>query len=273
MNTVPGRTVMQTDLCSYIVRPQPKVTLLNATPEWVVAQATKGYTGVYTATPISLEEQNKFWQELGDTKLKGPLEMATTFWLIEDVTRAFTHQFARYRIGVSMVQESQRFSKQVGKLARIMIPDRVVNNSSAMEEYVESCETAMRAYYAMLDAEGVETQDARGLLPTNICTRLYTTIAMTGLAHMYEQRHCCQAQDSGAGENGEWKQVVQMFKRELQHQGYYHYANTLKAPWEDPRCTNCGFGASFDRPCSYQGKFDSNLVKLYDAFQSTTAPE
>lgn len=264
MKTIPGSTIMETELCTYIVRPQPKVWLLSATPEWVVAKATKGYTGIYTTEPISMEEQIKFWQELGDTKLKGPLEMASTFWLIEDVTRAFTHQFARYRIGVSMVQESQRFSKQVGKLARIMVPDRIVNNSSAMEEYIESCETAMRTYYAMLEAEGVETQDARGLLPTNICTRLYATIAMTGLTHMYEQRHCCQAQDSGAGENGEWKQVVTQFKQELKNYGYLNYARSLKAPWEDPRCTNCGFGASFDRPCSYAEKFRENLIRLYE---------
>ena len=120
----------------------------------------------------------------------------------------------------------------------------------------------MRTYYAMLDADGVETQDARGILPTNICTRLYTTIAMTGLAHMYEQRHCCQAQDSGAGENGEWKQVVTQFKRQLEMNNFPYYAKSLKAPWEDPRCTNCGFGAQFDRPCSYQDKFDANLDQL-----------
>lgn len=255
-------SIIQTELCTYLLHAQPKVTLLDATPEWVVAQATKGYTGHYSPEALSPREQAQFWEELGNTKLKGPLEMASTFWLIEDVTRAFTHQFARYRIGVSTVQESQRFSKQVGANAKIMVPSRVVNNAGELESFIEGCETMMHTYYAMLDAGNVQVQDARGILPTNICTRLYTSISVPALKHIYEQRYCCQAQDSGAGEQGEWKQVVRQMKEQLVLKGRPHYAALLEAPWENPQCTNCGFGASFDRPCSYQDKFDANLRKL-----------
>lgn len=253
----PDVQVMSTELCTYILRAQPTATLLYATPEWVVAQATKGYTGHYSTDPLSPEEQNKFWQELGATKLKGPMEMANTFWLLEDVTRGMTHQLARYRLGTSMVQESQRFSQQVGSLARIVIPTNIVNNSSAMEEFVDGCEAAMRAYFVMLDADGVETQDARSLLPTGICTRLYLNVSVLSLAHMYEQRHCCQAQSE------EWEPIVKQFKNELTAKGFQHYADSLKAPWEYPTCVSCGFGASFDRPCKNAPKFAKNLENLY----------
>lgn len=266
------QTTISTDLCTYLLHAQPRVTLLHATPEWVVAQATKGYTGVYTAEPMSQNEQNIFWEELGNTKLKGPLEMAQTFWLIEDVSRAFTHQFARYRIGVSAVQESQRFSKQVGANARIMVPSRVVNSPGELESFIDSCESMMQAYYAMLESGNVQVQDARGILPTNICTRLYANIAVNSLAHIYEQRYCCQAQDSGAGENGEWKQVVRQMKEQLTAKGFAQYAKLLTAPWENPQCTSCGFGASFDRPCSYQSKFDGNLVKIYQSLEDKWYP-
>jgi len=245
-----------TNNCTYLLGAQPVVTLLNATPEWVVAQATKGYTGVYTASPMAKEDQELFWEELGATKLKGPLEMANTFWLIEDVSRAFTHQIARYRIGFSMVQESQRFSRQEGELARIMVPSNIAHNSE-LERFIDGCETAMETYFAMLGTEGVETQDARAILPTNICTRLYATIAVNSLAHIYEQRHCCQAQA------GEWTSVVRQFKEKLLDNDYPHYAGVLQAPWENPNCTSCGFGASFDRPCRNQKLFDANLEKLY----------
>lgn len=250
-------TVLTTNLCHYILTAQPKVTLLYATPEWVVAQATKGYTGHYSPEALTPEEQALFWKELGATKLKGPMEMANTFWLVEDVTRGMTHQLARYRLGFSMVQESQRFSKQTGNLARIVIPTNVVHSASAMEDFVEGCEAAMTAYFTLLESEGVETQDARSLLPTGICTRLYANISVLSLAHMYEQRHCCQAQSE------EWEPVVKQFKQELLDKGFHQYAKTLIAPWEDPNCVSCGFGASFDRPCKRKSLFEKNIVNLY----------
>jgi flavin-dependent thymidylate synthase len=256
MNTI------ETESCTYILTPTPKVTLLQATPEWVVAQATKGYTGHYSAEPLTLEEQEEFWAELGATKLKGPMEMANTFWLIEDVTRAFTHQFARYRLGVSFVQESQRFSRQVGKLARIAVPTNIANSSSDLESFIEGCETAMRTYHTLLDG-GMATQDARAILPTHICTRLYAMISMKSLVHIYDQRQCCQAQNSGKGEKGEWRQLVDQMKQQLEANNFPHYAAALIAPWEDPRCTSCGFGAQFDRKCSFADKFAKNLENLY----------
>jgi flavin-dependent thymidylate synthase len=247
---------IHTNQCLYFLNPQPKVTLLHATPEWVVAQATKGYTGHYSSEKLSEEELNLFWKELGATKLKGPLEMASTFWLIEDVTRAFTHQFARYRIGVSMVQESQRFSYQDKNLAHIAVPSNIAKDGEKTEMFIDSCETALSTYNQAIK-QGVAIQDARALLPTGICTRLYATISMNSLAHIYSQRKCCQAQAD------EWSKVVDQFKAELEAHTLYHYAATLIAPWEDPRCTNCGFGAAFDRPCKNAKLFEANLEKLY----------
>lgn len=253
---------IETEHCTFLMEPQPKATLLHATPEWVVAQATKGYTQHYSSEPLSQAEIDQFWWELGETKLKGPLEMAQTFWLIEDVTRAFTHQLARYRLGTSMVQESQRFSRQTGRLARIVVPFNVVHNSLALEEFMDKAEQAMVAYEIMANTPGVQVQDARGILPTNICTRLYLSVNLSSLRHIYSQRYCCQTQDSGRHENGEWKQVVRQMKDELILRGFPHYAGVLEAPWEEPTCVSCGFGASFDRPCSYQSFFDANLKEL-----------
>lgn len=244
-----------TDHCTFLLGPQPKATLLFSTPEWVVAQATKGYTGHYSSEPLTEQEVQTFWQELGATKLKGPLEMAQTFWLVEDVTRAFTHQLARYRMGMSMVQESQRFSVQEGIRAKIMIPQNVTR-SGELEAFIESCEQAMIGYHTAILA-GIPVQDARAYLPQHICTRLYVNFTMSSLAHVYDQRSCCQAQE------GEWEILIQQFKQELWDKGFIHYHDTLMAPWENPTCTSCGFGAAFDRPCSHKAKFDRNLENLY----------
>lgn len=250
----------------YLMGPDPKVSLLYATPEWVVAQATMGYTGKYQAEPLTKEQQETYWKELGNTKLKGPLDMATTFWLIDEVTRAFTHQLARYRLGTSMVQESQRFSIQfateapsVGNVAKIMVPSKVVANDQ-VEQFIDGCEPAMEEYHRLI-ARGAEAQDARAVLPTHICTKLYLSMNMSALAHVYEQRSCCQTQ--GSGDKGEWELVVKQMKTQLHEQGFKHYAATLIAPWENKNCVTCGFGANFDRPCKNKAKFDANLDALY----------
>lgn len=255
-------TFIQTEFAKYLLGPQPKATLLHATPEAYIAQATMGYTGVYQATPLTQAQQETYWRELGETKLKGPLEMATTFWLVENVTRAFTHQLARYRLGTSMVQESQRFIVQATyevhdphNTAIIMIPTATIT-AGRIEEFIEKCDLAMSEYHSQIH-EGVPVQDARALLPTHICTRLYLSVNLAALAHIYEQRTCCQAQ------HGEWSEVVSQFRNQLKDKGFPHYANTLTTPWQNPNCITCGFGANFDRPCKYQGMFDANLDAAY----------
>lgn len=254
-----------TENCVYLLGPKPKATLIEATPEWVVAQAVKGYTGVYNNEAMSIDEQHAFWDELGSTKLKGPLEMAQTFWLIEDVTRAFTHQLARYRIGTSMVQESQRFSKQSAGKARIMVPVNTVRGLSTLEEavapvslesFIDTCELMMQEYHTRVAAGG-DIQDARAILPTHICTRLYLSVNVASLAHIYNQRQCCQAQ------HGEWTDITVQMRSQLDANGYQHYAGTLQAPWEDPNCITCGFGANFDRPCQFKEKFEQNLINAF----------
>ena len=135
-----------------------------------------------------------------------------------------------------------------------MIPSKVVT-SEEYENFVEASEIAMSTYHSMT-ASGIAVQDARAILPTHICTRLYLNVSILTLAHIYEQRSCCQAQE------GEWESVILQAKAELQEKGFPHYAASLKAPWEDKKCVSCGFGASFDRPCKNQRKFDQNLVDL-----------
>lgn len=247
---------IQTQHASYLLGPQPKVTLLHATPEWVVAQATKGYEGVYTAEPMTEEEQARYFKELGETALKGPLEMATTFWLIEAVTRGFTHQLARYRIGTSEVQESMRFSIQDASRAQIMVPPAIGRDEDGQESFIDIGEAAMDFYNTSI-ANGVPTEDARAILPTNICTRLYLSVNVKALVHIYRQRSCCQAQ------HGEWGSVIRQMREELINKGFRHYAYALLAPWEDKNCITCGFGANFDRPCKHAHLFEANLDAAY----------
>lgn len=243
----------------FLYGPAPKVTLLHATPEWIVPTTTRGYTGVYSPE-IEGWEVEKFWDELGATKLKAPLEMANTVWLIEDVTRSFTHQIVRYRTA-SVVQESLRFSIQDGYKAVVMVPETVLRDPVQMENFCEATEAAFEEYQYMIGI-GIPVQDARSVLPHGTCTRLFFGVDVRTLVHIYDQRMCCQAQGSGAGESGEWTSVMGQMRGQLAEKGFPNYAMQLKAPWEDPLCIDCHFGASFDRACSYKDRFSENLTRL-----------
>ena len=237
----------------FFLRPKPLVTLVDLSDPRVVGMATRGYAGMYSQE-MTEEEFAQYWAELDLTKLKTPLEMVHATFLIRRVTRSFTHQMVRYRIGTSFVQESMRFSVQ--DIAGILVPSEVSSNSAVLAEYVETVTNLMRTYWAMIDA-GEKTEDARSLLPHAITTNLFAQFSLLTLANIYKQRTCCQAQE------GEWGAVVGAMRRELQKKSS-RCSEVLRTPWQEPGAVTCGFGASFDRPCIHQAVFDSNARRALE---------
>lgn len=238
----------------FFLRPKPLVTLVDLNDPMVVGMATRGYAGMYSQE-MTEGEFALYWAELDLTKLKTPLEMVHATFLIKRVTRSFTHQMVRYRIGTSFVQESMRFSVQDS--AGILVPNEVSSDPVALEKYVEIMTATMRAYWAMIDAGG-KTEDARSLLPHAITTNLFGQFSLLTLASIYKQRTCCQAQE------GEWGAVVGAMRRELLKKSE-KCAEVLRTPWQEPGVFGCGFGASFDRPCIHQAAFDRNFEKYQEA--------
>lgn len=238
---------------AFFGEPQPEVFLANMSDPTVVGMATRGYTGQF-GVEISETEFQKYWSELDLTRLKTPLEMVHVTFLFRNVTRAFTHQLVRYRLGTSFVQESMRFSVQ--NEAGILVPGKVWESPelSVLESFIDAIEKSMEHYWAMIDV-GVPTQDARAILPHAITTNVFAQFSLLALTNIYRQRTCCQAQE------GEWETVMRLVKL-LISQHSPKVAEVLRAPWEDPSCTGCGFGASFDRPCLHQAKFDANADRL-----------
>jgi len=233
------------------------VHLLDFTNQDLIATVTRGYAGIFLPS-VSEEECKVFWEELGATKLKAPLEFGSATFLLENVTRAFTHQIVRYRLGTAFVQESLRFSFQGegGNQPVVRVPANIWNNSQASEEFMSAAEEAFNVYRVLVvDSPGVNVEDARGILPTNTCTRLYFHVSYAALVHIYTQRMCCQAQSE------EWTPVMQQMKT-LIGEVAPKVAELMVGPWEDPRNASCGFGASFDRPCKNQEAFNANARRI-----------
>lgn len=208
----------------------------SETPEDLLAMVTKLYSGV-TTDHVTEAERFQFIEDIKHTKLATPLRFINFTFLLEDVTRAFTHQLVRYQIGISFVQESMRF------VAKRNL--RVFINSEHMDaDDLYGVQTAMdviESQYNLLIQNDIPIQDARAILPTNVLTNIWVSVNLQALQGIYTQRWCCQAQES------EWRGILEQMKSQIED------VSPLLASFLQPQpaeiCSKA-FGASFDRPCS-----------------------
>lgn len=242
---------IQDDSFDFIVElvtiPESKVTLIDGmhNPIDTIGILTRGYEGVYSSTTPKLEDTKRSINDLNNTKLQTPFEMIYQIFLIEGVTRSFTHQLVRTRLA-SYVQESMRFlgHKNVYK---VMISKSV--EKSNIDPYFDSVINSVYTYEKMIH-NGISSEDARDILPHGILTSIFMGIPLSSLQRMYAQRMCCQAQP------GQWQIVMKQIKDEFVKLYGYEAASLLSAPFE--RGESCGYRASFDRPCKWQQEKNDN---------------
>jgi thymidylate synthase ThyX len=156
-----------------------------------------------------------------------PFQMVHMTWLLEDVTRSFTHQLVRYRVGTAYTQQSLRFHG--AEPIRI----RRSNDSARFEQ---SAKDAVRNYWQLRN-EGVHPQFARGILPLDTVSWIWFSCSFASLQHIFRQRMTVQAQP------GEWQEVLTQMHDLLP-------ANLR--PFLRSCCTSggpCPFASMWDRPC------------------------
>lgn len=131
---------------------------------------------------------------------------------IVGVTRAFTHQLVRHRVGTSFAQQAQRVVNMEGfrylATGDELNPDEDVDVSMRSAVLRDGWERAsgnasnvydrtmqqIDAGYNELLALNVKPQDARGVLPTNICTNIIFKANLRTLHDMALKRLCVKAQ-------------------------------------------------------------------------------
>jgi flavin-dependent thymidylate synthase len=185
---------------------EPQVTLISMTrdPLRVMAAASDLYRGEPRHSPdeISQAMAERWLNEMGWTALQTPLEFIDVHLFFEGVTRAFTHQLVRQRVGASYVQESLRFAVKDNAVIETRMPPSIAklkNDDPKRVTWLDAVAKVSWAYNALI-ADGIPAEDARGLLPTNITTRVHYKTTLRGLAQHSEVRLCSQAQY-------EWKEV------------------------------------------------------------------
>lgn len=143
------------------------------------------------------EEEKNVQLEYMVNTIQSSWEFFDISFMIEGVSRAFTHQFVRNREG-SYAQQTMRILNMDGF-------DYITGPTIANDAHLNSVYTCMmddiNRTYNYLISKGASIEDARGILPTNICTNIMAKFNLRSLSKMMASRASGRTQ-------GEYRQVV-----------------------------------------------------------------
>jgi flavin-dependent thymidylate synthase len=247
---------------------RPRVFLISGTPDPLGALAVdmRMYRGdpVYNMNDITNKQREWAWEELSKTHLNTPLEGVTLKFMIEAVTRSFTHQMVRQRVGAYYVQESLRFAVKEGLAEECPLPPSIpANNEPAFKIWSDTIQ-AVEAAYTKLVNLGVPAEDARGLLPHCVTTRILYNTNLRALFEHAGNRLCTQAQF-------EWRAVfmgmihaISTYKYDPGNEWQWKLIATPRDYTFTPICYRlgkCAFMSQLDRGCTIRervnaGRFD-----------------
>lgn len=243
----------------------PQVYLLWMTPDplGAIAAACKMYKGevVRDLSAVTDEERLEYFEQVQKTKLKAPFEFVKFHFMIEGVTRAFTHQMVRQRTA-AYAQESLRFA--VKEDMPVALPPSIPADSPTADIWDEAIDNIQSAYNHLVNS-GIPAEDARGLLPHNVLTRLHYTTDLRALLDHAGNRLCTQAQF-------EWRLVFAKIIEAIREKGglaFPEQANGTNKVYMAGQLTRlfkpvcfqtgkCEFKANFDRHCNIRERVDAN---------------
>jgi flavin-dependent thymidylate synthase len=195
------------------------VELLSYTPDaldlLLFTKSTRlTMNGVGLAEVRAWPEARK-WAEL--EKMRATIQSSWEFveytFAISGVSRAFTHQLVRQRVGTSFAQQSQRAVDMSG--FEFITPDKIAADRHPVDGDVgallDEWNCDMRKIsdmYAELLSLGAEHQDARGILPTNVSTNIVFKANLRTLHEMALKRLCVRTQ-------GEYQDVFRALLEEV----------------------------------------------------------
>lgn len=250
--------------------PKVYVQSMTADPLGVMAMVNGQYTGKYYTDPgqVSDDERREAWEAATVSKLsKAPLEWIQMAISFENVTRAFTHQLVRTRMG-GYAQESMRFAVKGDLNNSVKLPPSLNGTSGGQplgaedgkaewqrNVWDEAVAQIEQAYMHLVDS-GMPAEDARGLLPTNVLTRIHMHVDMGTLLGLAGMRLCTQAQF-------EWREVFAQLVQALRNVVPEDYPDRwqyeLMAQSFRPVCFGAGkcvMKAKSDRACAIRAQVD-----------------
>jgi flavin-dependent thymidylate synthase len=136
-------------------------------------------------------------------------EFCNFTFLISGVTRAFTHQLVRTRTASYAQQAMQVLNMSEGPGWDYLTgPTLHGRSDDAQAVYMEAMTNTAKAYKDLVNRPGIKTEDARGLLPTNILTNIVMSANLRSLCDLIRKRVSPRNQ-------GEFVDVLREMKREM----------------------------------------------------------
>lgn len=197
-----------------------KVTIKSYTPNALELLVGTKTTRMRGKNPEEMSESELYehFQYMLDT-IKSPFEFVDYIFHIEGVSKNFTHQLVRTRIGAYQQETSRALEVNAHDT---IIPDafqpsdRPEDSQAYMMMWHDAIADIDAHYRAMIDS-GVALQDARAILPSNMPTAIDAKFNLRTLSDMAKVRLCARTQ-------GEYQQVFRLMREEV-----------LKLhPWADP---------------------------------------
>ena len=149
-------------------------------------------------TPKLLDDFKSLSEEKRNEELKYMASTIPSSWefvdftfLIEGVTRAFTHQLVRTRVA-SFAQQSMRVTNLEG--FNYLTGPSIEQNKLLKDKYDKTMSDIDDAYNVLVTS-GAQIEDARGVLPTNILTNIIMKINMRNFIDMIKKRSGKRTQD------------------------------------------------------------------------------
>lgn len=156
------------------------------------------------------------WTE--EKKLEELLYMAATVpsswefcdftFLIQDVTRAFTHQLVRTRTASYAQQAMQVLNVSEGPGWSYLVGPTLEGREDLEDPYRTTMTEIARTYKYLVNTPGVKIEDARGLLPTNILTNIVMKANLRTFCDLIRKRVSPRNQ-------GEFVDVLRLMKEEM----------------------------------------------------------
>ena len=151
-----------------------------------------------------MEKKMEEWAYMQNT-IKSSWEFADYVFMIEGVTRGFTHQLVRHRVGTSFAQQAQRVVNMADFEYISTGNVRDCGEESMLLAIYDSTMGQINEGFQALLRAGANPQDARGVLPTNICTNICLKANLRTLYGMSSERLCYKAQ-------GEYQDVMRAIR-------------------------------------------------------------
>ncbi|MGB6836733.1 MAG: FAD-dependent thymidylate synthase [Dehalococcoidia bacterium] len=206
---------------------------------------------------ITREQMQEFIERRLETGHSSPLEQVWFEFGISGVSRAFSHQFVRHRIGISFEQQSQRYVAFKKGQFPYTVPE-TLRKAGFGERVEQAFQDLGSLYQEMLDA-GVPAEDARFVLPSATSTNFKITVNLQELLHIADLRLCTRAQ-------WEFRKVASLVRAEIQRK-FPELARYLQPKCGERRLGYCDEDYEAWRACPIGRKrpHKRDLFALFDS--------